>query len=268
MHEGAIETTRIPRNPLDVLAQQIVAMTVMDRWTVDELLAVANRAAPYETLTREVLEGVLGMLAGAYPSDEFAELKPRVVWDRVTDVIEGRRDARVVAVTSGGTIPDRGLYGVFMAGEAGTPGRRVGELDEEMVYELRAGMHGDVIVLGASSWRVDDIGRDRVTVSPAPGVPGKLPFWKGDAVGRPIELGRALGAFVGELEADLARGAKGRRGCHDPAARDARPRRARRGQPAGLPRRRARGRRASCRPTSGSSSSGSATSSATGGCAC
>ena len=150
------------------------------------------------------------MLAGAYPSDEFAELKPRVVWDRVTDTVEGRRDARVVAVTSGGTIPDRGLFGVFMAGEAGTPGRRVGELDEEMVYELRAGMHGDVIVLGASSWRVDDIGPDRVTVSPAPGVPGKLPFWKGDAVGRPVELGRALGAFVGELEADLARGAKGR----------------------------------------------------------
>ena len=165
MHEGAIETTTIPRNPLDVLAQQLVAMTVMDRWTVDDLLAIVTRAAPYETLTREVLEGVLGMLAGAYPSDEFAELKPRVVWDRVTDTIEGRRDARVVAVTSGGTIPDRGLFGVFMAGEAGTPGRRVGELDEEMVYELRAGMHGDVIVLGASSWRVDEIGRDRVTVS-------------------------------------------------------------------------------------------------------
>ena len=210
MHEGAIETTRIPRNPLDVLAQQLVAMTVMDRWSVDDLLTLTTRAAPYETLTREVLEGVLGMLAGAYPSDEFAELKPRVVWDRVTDTVEGRRDARVVAVTSGGTIPDRGLFGVFMAGEAGTPGRRVGELDEEMVYELRAGMHGDVIVLGASSWRVDDIGPDRVTVSPAPGVPGKLPFWKGDAVGRPVELGRALGAFVGELEADLARGAKGR----------------------------------------------------------
>ena len=150
------------------------------------------------------------MLAGAYPSDEFAELKPRVVWDRVTDTVEGRRDARVVAVTSGGTIPDRGLYGVFMAGEAGTPGRRVGELDEEMVYELRAGMHGDVIILGASSWRVDEIGRDRVTVTPAPGVPGKLPFWKGDAVGRPVELGRAMGAFVGELEADLARGDRGR----------------------------------------------------------
>ena len=210
MHEGAIEATQIPRNPLDVLAQQLVAMTVMDRWTVDDLLATVTRAAPYETLTRDVLDGVLGMLAGAYPSDEFAELKPRVVWDRVTDTIEGRRDARVVAVTSGGTIPDRGLFGVFMVGEAGTPGRRVGELDEEMVYELRAGMHGDVIVLGASSWRVEEIGHDRVTVSPAPGVPGKLPFWKGDAVGRPIELGRAIGAFIGEVEADLARGAAGR----------------------------------------------------------
>ncbi len=210
MHEGEIEATRIPRNPLDVLAQQIVAMTVMDRWTGDELLATVTRAAPYETLTREVLDGVLGMLAGAYPSDEFAELKPRVVWDRATDTIEGRRDARVVAVTSGGTIPDRGLFGVFMTGEAGTPGRRVGELDEEMVYELRAGMHGDVIVLGASSWRVEDIGHDRVTVSPAPGIPGKLPFWKGDAVGRPIELGRAMGAFTAEMEADLVRGVKGR----------------------------------------------------------
>ena len=215
MHDGAIETTDIPRNPLDVLAQQIVAMTVMDGWTVDELLATVTAAAPYETLTREVLEGVLGMLAGAYPSDEFAELKPRVVWDRVTDLVEGRRDARVVAVTSGGTIPDRGLFGVFMVGEVGTPGRRVGELDEEMVYELRAGMHGDVIVLGASSWRVEEIGHDRVTVSPAPGIPGKLPFWHGDAVGRPIELGRAVGAFVGELEADLARGARGRRAATD-----------------------------------------------------
>ncbi len=210
MHEGEIEATRIPRNPLDVLAQQVVAMTVMERWTGDDLFRTVTKAAPYETLTRDVFDGVLGMLAGAYPSDEFAELKPRLVWDRVTDTIEGRRDARVVAVTSGGTIPDRGLFGVFMAGEAGTPGRRVGELDEEMVYELRAGMHGDVIVLGASSWRVDEIGHDRVTVTPAPGVPGKLPFWKGDAVGRPIELGRALGAFVGEIERDLDRGAKGR----------------------------------------------------------
>ena len=210
MHEGAIETTVMPRNPLDVLAQQIVAMTVMEPWSVADLLTTIQRAAPFESLTREALEAVLGMLAGAYPSDEFAELKARVVWDRVTDVVTGRRDARVVAVTSGGTIPDRGLFGVFLAGEAGTPGRRVGELDEEMVYELRAGMHGDVIVLGASSWRILDITPDRVIVQPAPGIPGKLPFWKGDTVGRPIELGRAIGAFVRQAEGDLARGARGR----------------------------------------------------------
>jgi len=211
MHAGAIETTVMPRNPLDVLAQQLVAMTVMDTWTVQELLELVNRAAPFETLSREALEAVLGMLAGAYPSDEFAELKARVVWDRVTDVVEGRRDARVVAVTSGGTIPDRGLFGVFLAGETGTPGRRVGELDEEMVYELRAGMHGDVIVLGASSWRVLDITPDRVIVEPSPGVPGKLPFWKGDSVGRPVELGRAIGEFLREAEGDLARGERGHR---------------------------------------------------------
>ena len=210
MHEAAIETTVLPRNPLDVLAQQIVAMTVMEPWTVTDLHAVVTRAAPFETLSRDALEAVLGMLAGAYPSDEFAELKARVVWDRVTDIVEGRRDARVLAVTSGGTIPDRGLFGVFLAGEPGTPGRRVGELDEEMVYELRAGMHGDVIVLGASSWRILEITPDRVIVQPAPGVPGKLPFWKGDAVGRPIELGRAIGAFVREAESDLGRGARGR----------------------------------------------------------
>ncbi len=207
MHAGAIETTSVPRNPLDVLAQQLVAMTVMDRWTVDDLQATVSRAMPFETLSRTALEGVLAMLAGAYPSDEFAELRARVVWDRVTDVVEGRRDARVVAVTSGGTIPDRGLFGVFLVGELGTPGRRVGELDEEMVYESRV---GEVITLGASAWRIEEISHDRVVVSPAPGVPGKLPFWHGDAVGRPIELGRALGAFTGELEADLGRGAPGR----------------------------------------------------------
>ena len=207
MHAGAIETTTIPRNPLDVLAQQLVAMTVMDRWTVDDLYATATRAMPYETLGREPFEGVLAMLAGAYPSDEFAELKARIVWDRVTGIVEGRRDARVVAITSGGTIPDRGLYGVFLVGEPGSPGRRVGELDEEMVYESRV---GEVITLGASAWRIEEISHDRVVVSPAPGEPGKLPFWHGDAVGRPIELGRALGAFVGELETDLGRGPRGR----------------------------------------------------------
>ncbi|MBP1704354.1 MAG: ATP-dependent helicase [Chloroflexi bacterium] len=207
MRAGAIETTTIPRNPLDVLAQQLVAMSVMDRWTVGDLHALVTRAAPFESLTREALEGVLAMLAGAYPSDEFAELRPRLAWDRLTDTVEGRRDARVVAVTSGGTIPDRGLYGVFTVGEAGTPGRRVGELDEEMVYESRA---GEVIVLGASAWRIEEIGPQRVVVSPAPGEPGKLPFWKADALGRPIEVGRAMGAFTREIEADLARGARGR----------------------------------------------------------
>ncbi len=220
MHDGAIESTTMPRNPLDVLAQQLVAMTLAERFTVDELLEVVRRAAPFESLTREALEGTLGMLAGAYPSDEFAELKPRITWDRLDDTVEARRDARVVAVTSGGTIPDRGLYPVFLAGEAGTPGRRVGELDEEMVYELRAGMHGDVIVLGASSWRVADISPNRVTVTPAPGIPGKLPFWHGDAIGRPVELGRQIGAFVRGVEADLARGPKGRAKAADRLRRD------------------------------------------------
>ena len=267
MHEGAIETTTIPRNPLDVLAQQLVAMTVMDRWTVDELLAIVTRAAPYETLTREVLEGVLGMLAGAYPSDEFAELKPRVVWDRVTDTIEGRRDARVVAVTSGGTIPDRGLFGVFMAGEAGTAGRRVGELDEEMVYELRAGMHGDVIILGASSWRVDEIGRDRVTVTPAPGRARQAAVLEGRR-GRPAGRARPRdGRLRRRARGDLARGEKGRAAATTLLAR-------RTTSTSGPPTTcwpistTSARRRAPCRPTSGSSSSASATSSATGDCAC
>ena len=207
MHEGAIEETKLPRNPLDVLAQQIVAMTVREAWTADELFETVRRAAPYESLTRDAFEAVLGMLAGSYPSDEFAELKARVVWDRETGRVEGRRDARTVAITSGGTIPDRGLYPVFLVGEAGTSGRRVGELDEEMVYESRV---GEVIALGATSWRVEEIKPDRVVVSPAPGVPGKIPFWHGDGLGRPIELGRALGEFVRELEGDLGGGERGR----------------------------------------------------------
>ncbi|HEX7592176.1 MAG TPA: helicase-related protein [Candidatus Limnocylindrales bacterium] len=207
MHEGAIEETKLPRNPLDVLAQQIVAMTVRESWTADELFETVCRAAPYESLTREAFEAVLGMLAGAYPSDEFADLKARLVWDRETDRVEGRRDARIVAITSGGTIPDRGLYPVFLVGEMGTPGRRVGELDEEMVYESRV---GEVIALGATSWRVEEIRPDRVVVSPAPGVPGKIPFWHGDGLGRPIELGRALGEFTRQLEGDIAGGERGR----------------------------------------------------------
>ncbi|HEY7847221.1 MAG TPA: DEAD/DEAH box helicase [Candidatus Limnocylindria bacterium] len=197
MLDGAIEETRIPRNPLDVLAQQLVAIGTERAWSVDELHALVTRAHPFRDLSREQLEGVLDMLSGRYPSDEFAELRPRVVWDRTADTISSRNDARVVAVTSGGTIPDRGLYGVFLAGEEGGKGRRVGELDEEMVYESRV---GEVFLLGASSWRIEEIKPDRVVVTPAPGEPGKMPFWKGDGIGRPIELGRAIGAFLREVE--------------------------------------------------------------------
>jgi ATP-dependent Lhr-like helicase len=198
MHSGAIEALRIPRNPLDVLAQQIVAMTALDDWPVDDLEAVIRRAAPFASLTRSVLEAVLDMLAGRYPGEEFAGLKPRIVWDRVTGVIHGRPGAQRLAVTSGGTIPDRGYFGVFLPAAESRQPRRVGELDEEMVYESRV---GDVFVLGASSWRIEDITPDRVLVLPAPGQPGKLPFWHGDTAGRPAELGKAIGARVRELAA-------------------------------------------------------------------
>jgi ATP-dependent helicase Lhr and Lhr-like helicase len=194
MRAGAIEELRYPRNPLDVLAQQIVAMVAMDDWDVDALEELIRRAAPFAELPRSALESVLDMLSGRYPSDEFAELRPRLVWDRETGRLSARSSAQHLAVTSGGTIPDRGLFGVFIAGEKGT---RVGELDEEMVYESRV---GEVFVLGASSWRIEEITHDRVLVSPAPGIPGKMPFWHGDMLGRPVELGRALGAFVRELE--------------------------------------------------------------------
>jgi ATP-dependent helicase Lhr and Lhr-like helicase len=202
MHSGQIEELHIPRNPLDVLAQQIVAMTAMDDWEVGELEQVVRRAAPFSGLTRPVLEAVLDMLAGRYPSEEFAELRPRLVWDRTTGMLHGRPGGQRLAVTSGGTIPDRGLFGVFLAASQreghGRNSHRVGELDEEMVYESRV---GDVFVLGASSWRIEDITADQVLVSPAPGQPGKLPFWHGDAPGRPAELGRALGAYCRELAA-------------------------------------------------------------------
>ncbi|MDI2132387.1 ATP-dependent helicase [Yinghuangia seranimata] len=204
MRTGAIEAVRPPRNPLDVLAQQVVSMVAVEDWDVEELLAVVRRAAPFAGLPVSAYEAVLDMLAGRYPSDAFAELRPRLVWDRVAGTLSARPGAQRLAVTSGGTIPDRGLFGVFLAsGDAasekkGSGGRRVGELDEEMVYESRV---GDVFTLGTSSWRIEDITHDKVLVSPAPGVPGKLPFWHGDALGRPIELGRALGAFLREVGA-------------------------------------------------------------------
>jgi ATP-dependent helicase Lhr and Lhr-like helicase len=196
MRAGAIESMRYPRNPLDVLAQHVVSMVAMDPWPVDELAAVVRRAAPFAELPASALDAVLDMLAGRYPSDAFAELRPRIVWDRVTGMLTARPAAQRLAVTSGGTIPDRGLFGVYLA-SADRP-VRVGELDEEMVYESRV---GDVFLLGSTSWRIEDITHDRVLVTPAPGEPGRMPFWKGDAPGRPAELGRALGAFLREMSA-------------------------------------------------------------------
>src|SRR5450756_1799401 len=169
MRAGQIEALRVPSNPLDVLAQQIVAMCALEDWAVDDLFDLVRRSAPFAGLSRAVFESVLDMLSGRYPSDEFAELRPRVVWDRVTGTLTGRRGAQRLAVTAGGTIPDRGLFGVFLAG-AESPGRRVGELDEEMVYESRV---GDVFALGTTSWRIEDITHDRVLVTPAPGVPAR-----------------------------------------------------------------------------------------------
>jgi ATP-dependent helicase Lhr and Lhr-like helicase len=200
MRDGQIEAMRIPANPLDVLAQQIVAVLAMDDWSADDLFELVRRAASYTGLPRGAFDATLDLLSGRYPSDEFAELRPRIVWDRVTGRLTGRPGAQRLAVTSGGTIPDRGLFGVFLVSgstdERSGPGRRVGELDEEMVYESRV---GDVFALGATSWRIQDITHDRVLVTPAPGIPGRLPFWKGDALGRPAELGEAIGTFTREL---------------------------------------------------------------------
>ncbi|NYF99351.1 ATP-dependent helicase [Janibacter cremeus] len=206
MREGAIEALSVPANPLDVLAQQVVAMCALDDWQVDDVGELVRRAAPFASLPESLLHATLDMLAGRYPSEDFAELRPRITWDRVAGTVVGRRGAQRLAVTSGGTIPDRGLYGVFLASGDG-PGRRVGELDEEMVYESRV---GDVFTLGTSSWRIEDITHDQVLVTPAPGQPGKLPFWHGDQIGRPAELGRAVGAFVREVCGLDAKGATAR----------------------------------------------------------
>ncbi len=190
MREGAIEETVVPQNPLDVLAQQLVSMAAMDEWEIDAVERLVTAAEPFGELSREQLENVLDMLDGRYPSDRFAELRPRIVWDRTKGTMHGRKGARQLVVTNAGTIPDRGLYGVHLP-----DGRRVGELDEEMVYEARP---GQTFLLGATTWRIEEITRDRVIVTPAPGLPGAVPFWKGDGIGRPAELGRAIGAFSRE----------------------------------------------------------------------
>ena len=214
MRTGSIETTTIPRNPLDVLAQQIVAIVAAadtsvasrkktvsaaeegeeeasaDSVLVDDVLAIVKRAHPFRELPQSSFEAVLDLLDGRYPSAEFSELRPRLVWDRVAGTLRARKGARMLAIVNAGTIPDRGLYAVVLP-----DGRRVGELDEEMVHEARA---GQTFLLGASSWRIEEIQRDRVVVTPAPGVPGAIPFWRGDSVGRPRELGEAIGKFARE----------------------------------------------------------------------
>jgi len=243
MHQGHIESTRFPRNPLDVLAQQMVAIVAhppkgegsgvrgqgsknrgqgsgsrghepglfgefeeveaedgrvdAPQVSVEELFTLVRSAAPFGGLTRTAFEGVLDLLSGRYPSDEFAELRPRLTWDRIRNVVTARQGAARLAILNAGTIPDRGLYGVFLSGSEGKS-HRVGELDEEMVFESR---QGETFILGATSWRIDEITHDRVMVSPAPGEPGKMPFWKGDGPGRPLEFGRRIGAMVRELRA-------------------------------------------------------------------
>src|ERR1700674_1282961 len=194
MLEGRIESTVVPRNALDVLAQQVVAMCAMDEWSVEDLARVVRRAYPYSELGPRAFESVLDMLSGRFPSDEFAELRPRIVWDRTAGALRGRAGAQRLAVTNPGTIPDRGLYTVNLVED----GRRVGELDEEMVYESRV---GETFVLGASTWRIAEITPSQVLVTPAPGEPGKIAFWKADAPSRPVELGLALGKMVRELRA-------------------------------------------------------------------
>ncbi|HEX5610238.1 MAG TPA: DEAD/DEAH box helicase [Solirubrobacterales bacterium] len=190
MREGEIEETTIPQNPLDVLAQHLVSMAALDEWEVDEVEQLVTATESFHELSREQLENVLDMLDGRYPSDRFAELRPRIVWDRTNGTVHGRKGSRQLVVTNAGTIPDRGLYGVHLP-----DGRRVGELDEEMVYEARP---GQTFLLGATTWRIEEITRDRVIVVPAPGAPGAVPFWRGDGIGRPAELGRAIGAFARE----------------------------------------------------------------------
>jgi len=193
MLQRKVESTRIPANPIDVLSQQLVAHTVAGDTTADHLYEMARRAAPYSDLSRAVFDETLDMLSGRYPSDLFAELRPRLTWDRATGDVSARPGARQLAVTNPGTIPDRGLYRVTLP-----DGSRVGELDEEMVYESRA---GDTFLLGSSAWRITQITHDRVEVVPAPGVPAKMPFWHGDMLGRPLETGRAVGRFIRETAA-------------------------------------------------------------------
>ncbi len=257
MTEGRVESTRHPRNPLDVLAQQVVAMTSVEPWGVDALHAAVRGAAPFADLSRTVFENVLDLLSGRFASDDFAELRPRVTWDRVANTVIAREGAKRIAIVNGGTIPDRGLYGVFLAGGEKAHAR-VGELDEEMVFESKV---GEVFLLGASSWRIEEITHDRVLVSPAPGQPGKMPFWHGDAAARPLETGQLIGQLVRELREVPARRGGVAAGPRPPARAPGG------GESAPVPRGPGRGRPVTSPTTGRWWWSGPATSWATGGCA-
>lgn len=206
MENGAIESTRLVRNALDVLAQQTVAAVAMapDGLPADGWLATVRRSACYADLGARSFEGVLDMLAGRYASGEVTEFAPRILWDRETGLLKPRPGSQRLAVTAAGTIPDRGMFSVVLPeGDAKQGRRRVGELDEEMVMESRV---GDIIALGTSTWRIKEIGADRVIVEAAPGRAARLPFWHGEAVGRPFEAGRARGAFVRALDGGVGYG--------------------------------------------------------------
>ncbi|GJL47941.1 ATP-dependent helicase [Citrobacter farmeri] len=202
MYAGQLETLTPPRNPLDILAQQTVATVSMDPINVDDWYALVRRASPWKDLPRSAFDATLDMLAGRYPSADFAVFRPRIIWNRETGLLTARPGAQLLAVTSGGTIPDRGMFSVLLPeGDEQAGSRRVGELDEEMVYESRV---NDIITLGASSWRIQQITRDQVIVVPAPGRSARLPFWRGEGVGRPAELGERIGDFIHTMSGDNA----------------------------------------------------------------
>ncbi|NYS30830.1 ATP-dependent helicase [Pantoea sp. WMus005] len=199
MREGQLDALAPPRNPLDILAQQTLAAVAMDTLQADEWYAQVCRADPFRSLSRRLFDATLDMLAGKFPSDAFAQLRPQLVWDRQSGLLTARPGAQHLAVTSGGTIPDRGMFSVILPeGEEQAGSRRVGELDEEMVYESRV---NDIITLGATSWRIQQITHDQVLVVPAPGRPARLPFWRGEGVGRSADSGASLGMFLRQVNA-------------------------------------------------------------------
>jgi ATP-dependent Lhr-like helicase len=203
MAAGRVEEIRVPINCLDVLAQQLVACAAMDDWSVPDLYALVRRAYPYRDLSPHAFETTLEMISGRYrlaenstnrsqnTKEQLAALQPRVSWDRVHNHLLALPGSQHMALVNGGTIPDTGQYAAYASN-----GARIGELDEEFIYERRV---GDTFLLGTNAWRLERIEADRVFVTPAEGVPAMAPFWKGENTGRSYDLGRAIGAFLREL---------------------------------------------------------------------